>query len=1274
MKNSFYMPLSKRLKRILLMFICIIILNSLISITTGFNFIQTGITKFLDILEVREEVREVTINSNGYSDETPGSFTVSKNFEWVDKNTINLNYDFDSYSKDQNKPKDILLVMGITDTITSTNFKKSAREFAANILGKSSGNRMAVLGSMSSFSDNAKQVNEGINSLNIVQGYDRTDDHFQNLVDIDNFIYNELKTKIEDYYNEIRDPDITTKLNDAISTELQTKLDNAIKNKVEALIEYNSKKINNSAILTYTNNTNRSMFNTYINRTIETNLKKIANDEIANLVPELSASSHNVSVTLRNATILEFLNSNFKDSLNDTLSSYNVETPSDTEIDDLLKEISTEIANNFTSNYDSNELYMNVYNKIYTSLKNSVTNYIDNRVISNINSYAESNIRSLIYGNIKNAYVSQTNIIQSEEWIKNSLDNKITSFVAEYKTDNPEYTIEELEKALISSLNSHIELNIIPNIVTDLENFTNSTIKDVLDSNMNTIITNTESNVKSYYNNTSNYSSMITNFKNYAVTNSTNEVVKIINDYLYAFAKKEICTKNTDRDIIVIYETHTYIQDSQNIQNQYKVLKDTYPNLTINMIQYNLGDDYIESIRKVSDNQIIANENTFSKSLYIAAENPEHYEIFELEDYLSTDGFAISKIKIPFGTANYDKESRKINWNFDTNDIRTGINAKMVVTLTIQEKLLEKNAKIYNINEYKNDEKWNIQSKLQDSVISTYSDDKPLAIQTSFYVKYDTNVPSCTKETAKILSSTLYNPFDRVDKSSEKLNSVCNGYDFQGWEITDADNDVSVINANSFIMPDHDVTIKAVWTKLEVNKSFQGTLYSVPTLWETIEAVDKANKTPSLKKLDGNDDELPIFYYTSDTNSNVIFGNYCWQIIRTTETGGIKLLYNGPTKLGDTGRKICTNDSPSTKTLSISKFNNMNEGTTQGKIRDTINASGYMLNTNNNYGITTGWTSQLTFGSDVTYSNGVYTLTNPSTVNMANSTDKSINDTVKDKHYTCLNASTSCPTVYYMTWADKSNGSLYSYMALTEGKTIKDALALSIGAHEEYAETLGVFDKTSPNYLNKSDSTIKSTIDNWYKNNLTNYTKYLEDTIWCNNRSLNSTLGSSDISNGNLSFVNPNGGSVLENDGGGFDNRMYYNTYFGLNNINRDSLTCQRKIDSFTVNETENGNGDLTYPIGLLTMEEVKLVGDSAVILNSNDGFWTMTPRALHGLANWIYLARENRQTNDGSYLSYQSNASNSNFYARPAISLKPGIKYTDGNGTKQAPYIIEYS
>jgi hypothetical protein len=44
------------------------------------------------------------------------------------------------------------------------------------------------------------------------------------------------------------------------------------------------------------------------------------------------------------------------------------------------------------------------------------------------------------------------------------------------------------------------------------------------------------------------------------------------------------------------------------------------------------------------------------------------------------------------------------------------------------------------------------------------------------------------------------------------------------------------------------------------------------------------------------DDEYPIYYYRGSVNNNVTYKGFCWQIIRTTETGGIKLLYLGKLK------------------------------------------------------------------------------------------------------------------------------------------------------------------------------------------------------------------------------------------------------------------------------------------------------------------------------------------------------------------------------------------
>ena len=40
-----------------------------------------------------------------------------------------------------------------------------------------------------------------------------------------------------------------------------------------------------------------------------------------------------------------------------------------------------------------------------------------------------------------------------------------------------------------------------------------------------------------------------------------------------------------------------------------------------------------------------------------------------------------------------------------------------------------------------------------------------------------------------------------------------------------------------------------------------------------------------------------VYYYVGNTtNNNVLFNNYCWKMVRTTETDGVKLLYNGELK------------------------------------------------------------------------------------------------------------------------------------------------------------------------------------------------------------------------------------------------------------------------------------------------------------------------------------------------------------------------------------------
>ena len=60
----------------------------------------------------------------------------------------------------------------------------------------------------------------------------------------------------------------------------------------------------------------------------------------------------------------------------------------------------------------------------------------------------------------------------------------------------------------------------------------------------------------------------------------------------------------------------------------------------------------------------------------------------------------------------------------------------------------------------------------------------------------------------------------------------------------------------------------------------------------------------------------PIYYYRGAVdNNNVLFGGYCWKMIRTTDTGGIKMIYNGKPTNG-----VCNATGEDT-TIGKSKFN-----------------------------------------------------------------------------------------------------------------------------------------------------------------------------------------------------------------------------------------------------------------------------------------------------------------------------------------------------------------
>ena len=111
--------------------------------------------------------------------------------------------------------------------------------------------------------------------------------------------------------------------------------------------------------------------------------------------------------------------------------------------------------------------------------------------------------------------------------------------------------------------------------------------------------------------------------------------------------------------------------------------------------------------------------------------------------------------------------------------------------------------------------------------------------------------------------------------------------------------------------------------------------------------------------------------------------------------------------------------------------------------------------------------------------------------------------------------------------------------------------------------------------------------------------------------------------------------------------------------------------DLYTVKSSSIGNKSLTYPIGLITFDELIYSGLSANSYNthawsySTSKYWTMTPSYYSISGNQIFSIHPYG-------FAYLNSAGDSSFGIRPVINLKSDVKITGGIGTSNDPYVID--
>ena len=103
--------------------------------------------------------------------------------------------------------------------------------------------------------------------------------------------------------------------------------------------------------------------------------------------------------------------------------------------------------------------------------------------------------------------------------------------------------------------------------------------------------------------------------------------------------------KQSDRDLIMLFLTDGYPNEkTPNEVAEYRLLKKMYPYMTINGIQYEMGEEVLNPIKQVTDNQFIATMSSLNNVLFEASMVPYIYDNFTLTDYINDEYWDVDSV------------------------------------------------------------------------------------------------------------------------------------------------------------------------------------------------------------------------------------------------------------------------------------------------------------------------------------------------------------------------------------------------------------------------------------------------------------------------------------------------------------------------------------------------------------------------------------------------------------------------------------------------------
>ena len=281
--------------------------------------------------------------------------------------------------------------------------------------------------------------------------------------------------------------------------------------------------------------------------------------------------------------------------------------------------------------------------------------------------------------------------------------------------------------------------------------------------------------------------------------------------------------RRNDTDTIVMFLSDGYpCVDMPNEVGEYKYLKEKYPYLTINAVQYEVSGRVIKELQQISDFQYIANRSNLIDVIKKASTVPEAYDKVEITDYLEDKYFKkidTKSVTIPYGNIQISDEGngQKLTWQIPANTLKTGDTTEFSIDVNLKEEYKGNLSKTIYANTNK---KEIIMSILKEKKIFEESSKSPV-LKIGYKVTYDANLPSDCK-IDNLPGEEYYNAFSKV-KLKENLS--CKGYSVTGWKIMNQ----STYNVNNtFIMPAEDVLIRAIWGKNKIVKSMDGKVEEKP--------------------------------------------------------------------------------------------------------------------------------------------------------------------------------------------------------------------------------------------------------------------------------------------------------------------------------------------------------------------------------------------------------------------------------------------------------------